>query len=107
MDAQGRIFNRNWEAYDHGSVTFFPRNMTPMQLHWGMRATWQKVYSWRNIWKRIMTKPRVRPFFYLPINIGFARWARVIRSEKLWPPPQASMNQESVTTEQHGISPPE
>jgi len=87
MEAQGRIFNRNWEAYDHGSVTFFPRNMTPEELHWGMRSVWRKVYSWRNIWKRIMTKPRVRPFFYLPVNIGFARWARVIRSKKLWPPP--------------------
>ena len=89
MESQGRIFNRNWEAYDHGSVTFFPRNMTPAELHWGMRSTWKKVYSWRNIWKRIMTKPRVRPFFYLPVNIGFARWARVIRSKKLWPPPRA------------------
>jgi radical SAM superfamily enzyme YgiQ (UPF0313 family) len=89
MDAQGRIFSRNWSDYDHGAVTFFPKNMTPVELHWGMRSAWKKVYSWRNIWKRIMTKPRVRPFFYLPINIGFARWARVIRSKKLWPPPKA------------------
>jgi radical SAM superfamily enzyme YgiQ (UPF0313 family) len=88
MDSEGRIFSRNWGDYDHGSVTFFPRRMTPEQLHWGMRSTWKKVYSWRGIWQRIMTKPRVRLFFYLPVNIGFHRCTRLICSEKLWPPPE-------------------
>jgi radical SAM superfamily enzyme YgiQ (UPF0313 family) len=87
MDSEGRIFSRDWRDYDHGSVTFFPRKMTPGELHWGMRSTWRKVYSWRSIWQRIMTKPRVRPFFYLPINIGFHRCTRLICSKKLWPPP--------------------
>jgi radical SAM superfamily enzyme YgiQ (UPF0313 family) len=87
MDSEGRIFSRNWGDYDHGSVTFLPRNMTPGQLHRGMRSTWKTIYSWRNIWHRIMTKPRVRPFFYLPVNIGFRRCTRLICSEKLWPPP--------------------
>ena len=87
MNSQDRIFSRNWSDYDHGSVTFFPKNMSPEQLHWGMRSTWRKIYSWRNIWKRIMAKPRVRPFFYLPVNVGFRRWTRLICSEKLWLPP--------------------
>jgi radical SAM superfamily enzyme YgiQ (UPF0313 family) len=88
MDSQGRIFSRNWSDYDHGSVTFSPKNMSPEQLHWGMRSTWRKIYSWRSIWQRIMTKPRIRPFFYLPVNIGFRRWSRLICSERLWPPPE-------------------
>jgi radical SAM superfamily enzyme YgiQ (UPF0313 family) len=90
MDSQGRIFSRNWSDYDHGSVTFFPKNMTPAELHWGMRSAWRKIYSWRSIWKRIMTKPRVRSFFYLPVNNGFRRCTRLICSEKLWPPPHPS-----------------
>jgi radical SAM superfamily enzyme YgiQ (UPF0313 family) len=90
MESQGRIFNRNWGDYDHGSVTFFPKNMTPEQLHEGMRSTWRKIYSWRSVWKRTMAKPRLRPFFYLPVNVGFRRWTRLICSEKLWPPPQHS-----------------
>ena len=90
MDSQGRIFSRNWSDYDHGSVTFFPKNMTPAELHWGMRSAWKKIYSWRSIWKRIMTKPRVRSFFYLPVNNGFRRCTRLICSEKLWPPPHPS-----------------
>jgi radical SAM superfamily enzyme YgiQ (UPF0313 family) len=87
LDSEGRIFSRNWGDYDHGSVTFFPRKMTPGQLHWGMRSAWRKIYSWPGIWRRIMTKPRVRPFFYLPVNIGFHRCTRLICSRKLWPPP--------------------
>ena len=90
MDSEGRIFSRNWSDYDHGSVTFFPKNMTPAELHWGMRSAWRKIYSWRSIWERIMTKPRVRSFFYLPVNIGFRRCTRLICSEKLWSPPHPS-----------------
>ena len=87
MDSQNRILSRNWFDYDHGTVTFIPKNMTPKQLHWGMRSVWKRLYSWRGIWSRIMTKPRVRPFFYLPVNLGFHKCTRMIRSEKLWPEP--------------------
>ncbi len=88
MDSQGRIFSRNWNDYDHGSVTFFPKNMTPAELHRGMRSAWRKIYSWRGIWQRIMTRPRIRSFFYLPVNIGFRRCTSLLCSEKLWPPPK-------------------
>jgi radical SAM superfamily enzyme YgiQ (UPF0313 family) len=93
MDSQRRIFSRDWRDYDHGSVTFFPKNMTPEQLHRGMRSAWRKIYSWRSIWQRIMTKPRVRPFFYLPVNIGFHRCTRLICSAKLWPPPKPAQHE--------------
>lgn len=88
MDFQKRIFNRNWCDYDQGSVTFIPKNLTPGQLHWGMRSIWKRVYSWRGIWHRIMTKPRIRSFFYLPVNLGFHQCTHLICSEKLWPEPK-------------------
>ena len=88
MVSQNRIFSWNWRDYDHGTVTFFPKNMTPRQLHLGMRHTWKRIYSWRSIWHRILTKPRVRPFFYLPVNMGFRRAVRLICSEKEWPAPE-------------------
>jgi len=88
MNSQNRIFSHNWLDYDHGTVTFIPKNMTPRQLHRGMRLVWKRVYSWRGIWSRIMTKPRVRPFFYLPVNLGFHKCTRMICSEKLWPEPK-------------------
>ena len=89
MESQGRILSRNWRNYDHGSVTFRPLQMTPQELHWGMRAAWRRMYSWQSIWRRIMTKPRVRPFFYLPLNIGFRQSTRLLCSTKLWPPPDS------------------
>jgi radical SAM superfamily enzyme YgiQ (UPF0313 family) len=88
MSSENRIFSRNWLDYDQGTVTFFPKNMTPGELHRGMRSAWRRVYSWRGIWRRIMTKPRVRSFFYLPVNLGFSRCTRLICSEKLWPTPK-------------------
>lgn len=87
MDTQNRMLSHNWCDYDEGTVTFIPKNMTPRQLHSGMRSVWSRVYSWQGIWHRIMTKPRVRPFFYLPVNLGFRRCTRLICSEKLWPAP--------------------
>jgi len=88
MDSQNRIFSRNWRDYDHGTVTFYPKNMTPRQLHLGMRHTFKHIYSWRGIWHRILRKPRVRSFFYLPVNMGFRKCTRLICSEKLWPVPE-------------------
>jgi radical SAM superfamily enzyme YgiQ (UPF0313 family) len=90
MDSQNRIFSRNWRDYDHGTVTFYPKNMTPRQLHLGMRNTFKHIYSWRSIWHRILKKPRVRSFFYLPVNMGFRKCTRLICSEKLWPVPEDS-----------------
>ena len=91
MEAEGRISSHNWRDYDHGTVTFYPRNMTPRQLHLGMRHTWNRIYSWRGIWHRIIKKPRIRPFFYLPVNMGFRKSARLISSEKPWPVPEDSV----------------
>ena len=87
MSAQNRMISHDWRDYDEGTVTFIPKNMTPRQLHWGMRSVWSRVYSWQGIWHRIMTQPRVRPFFYLPMNLGFHRCTRLICSEKFWPAP--------------------
>jgi radical SAM superfamily enzyme YgiQ (UPF0313 family) len=87
MNSQNRIFSHNWRDYDEGTVTFIPKNMTPRELHAGMRSVWRRIYSWQGIWHRIMTKPRVRPFFYLPVNLGFHRNTRLICSNKFWPAP--------------------
>jgi radical SAM superfamily enzyme YgiQ (UPF0313 family) len=87
MDTENRMIRHDWRDYDEGTVTFIPKNMTPGQLHWGMRSVWRRVYSWQGIWHRIMTRPRVRPFFYLPMNLGFHRCTRLICSEKIWPVP--------------------
>ena len=87
MISAGRIISNSWLDYDHGTVTFMPKHMTPRELHLGMRSVWKRVYSCRGIWQRIMRGPKVRSFFYLPMNLGFLRCTRLICSEKLWPAP--------------------
>jgi radical SAM superfamily enzyme YgiQ (UPF0313 family) len=87
MISAGRIISNSWLDYDHGTVTFMPKQMTPRELHFGMRSVWKRVYSLKGIWHRIMLGPKVRPFFYLPMNLGFLRCTRLICAEKLWPAP--------------------
>lgn len=87
MDADKRIFSKKWRDYDHGTVTFVPKNMTPRQLHQGMRHVWKRVYSWQGIRQRILAKPRIRPFFFLPVNMGFRKCTRILSAEKVWPTP--------------------
>jgi radical SAM superfamily enzyme YgiQ (UPF0313 family) len=69
MKSENRIFSFNWFDYDQGTGTFFLKNMRPGQLHQGMRSMWKRIYSWRGIWRRIIARPRVRSFFYLPGNL--------------------------------------
>jgi radical SAM superfamily enzyme YgiQ (UPF0313 family) len=88
MDKAGRIFSKNWRDYDHGTVTFTPANMTPEELHEGMRHVWQRVYSWKGIRQRILRKPRVRPFFFLPVNLGFRKCTKILSSDRVWPVPR-------------------
>ncbi len=88
MTSQGRIFSHDWGDYDHGTVTVFPKQLTPEQLHRAMRRAWKRIYSWKGIWRRVMSKPRVRAFFYLPVNLGFHKCTRLICSERLWPQPR-------------------
>jgi radical SAM superfamily enzyme YgiQ (UPF0313 family) len=87
MAEQRRILSWDWGDYDHGTVTFAPKNMSPVELHRGMRQAWKRIYSWPNIARRILTGTKVRPFFYLPVNLGFWRCSRLVRSQKLWPEP--------------------
>lgn len=101
MSHQNRIFSHDWRDYDEGTVTFFPKNMAPQQLHLGMRSVWNRVYSWHGIRHRIMSKPRVRPFFYLPMNLGFHRAIRLICSEKLWPTPHPKTHFETGRKDLH------
>ncbi|MFC1885047.1 B12-binding domain-containing radical SAM protein, partial [Thermodesulfobacteriota bacterium] len=97
MASENRIFSHDWRDYDHGTVTFFPELMTPEQLHMGMRGVWKRIYSWKGIYRRIIKKPRIRPFFFLPMNLGFHKCTRLICSEKLWPCPREEFSEKAIT----------
>ncbi|MBN2159339.1 MAG: B12-binding domain-containing radical SAM protein [Spirochaetes bacterium] len=53
LEEEGRILSRDWKFYTGSTVQFIPKTMTPEQLQNGYYYTIQKVYSYKNIWKRL------------------------------------------------------
>lgn len=71
LDQEGRIFCRDWEKYDSLNAVYHPVLMSVEELEQGMRKVWKEVFSLNSIYKRILTRPRVHPLFYLGMNWQF------------------------------------
>jgi len=70
----GRLLHEKWEYYDHHTVVFRPKNMTPLELQIGKikaKTAFNKIFS---IAERIMGNLRM-PFLYLATNIGYRKIA--------------------------------
>lgn len=74
LDAEGRIFHRDWSLYDGQHVVFQPAGMTPLQLAEGHERAWKQVYSLRNTVRRLW---RARNFQFLAFtaNLGYRFYA--------------------------------
>jgi radical SAM superfamily enzyme YgiQ (UPF0313 family) len=76
MDAQGRIFDKDWSLYDFGHIVFEPKHMSPRMLKAGTDWVQSHFYSRKSISRRLW-----RAFGYLPpwlvlkavapLNIGY------------------------------------
>ena len=75
LDREGRILTRNWELYDGQHVVFEPTKMTVEDLEKGNQATWNKVYSYRAIARRMRSTPISRAL-YLGANLGYRYYAK-------------------------------
>ena len=70
----GRLLHEKWEYYDHHTVVFQPKNMTPLELQIGKikaKTDFSKILS---IVERIMGNLRM-PGFYIVTNLGYRRLA--------------------------------
>lgn len=82
MEAEGRIFDRDWSHYDFGHVVFQPEHMSPNTLRAGRDWVSAQFYSRRRVLKRIG-----RAFTFLragtvlsaqaPLNLGYRQRCRV------------------------------
>ncbi|MCC6214673.1 MAG: B12-binding domain-containing radical SAM protein [Polyangiaceae bacterium] len=45
LDAEGRIFTKDWELYDVQHVVYRPRKLTPWQLYWRTMACYPRFYA--------------------------------------------------------------
>ncbi|MEX2491613.1 MAG: radical SAM protein [Nitrospirales bacterium] len=62
LNAEGRIFDRDWAKYDGKHVVFHPRRMTAAQLQEGFFWANHELYSWPSIWQRLShTSQRLIP----------------------------------------------
>ncbi len=70
----GRLLHEKWEYYDHHTVVFQPKNMTPLELQIGKIKTktdFSKIFS---IAERIVGNLRM-PVLYLAANMGYRKIA--------------------------------
>jgi radical SAM superfamily enzyme YgiQ (UPF0313 family) len=58
---QGRIISHDWSHYDHHTVVFQPKNMTPQELAEGFRYCQNEFYSFSSILRHIPFLFRVSP----------------------------------------------
>lgn len=52
MEKEGRILHKDWSRYDTGHVVFQPKRMTAQQLREGYEYAYDRLFSWRSIWRR-------------------------------------------------------
>jgi radical SAM superfamily enzyme YgiQ (UPF0313 family) len=74
LKAAGRLLHEKWEYYDHHTVVFQPKNMTPLELQIGKikaKTDFSKVFS---ILERILGNLRM-PGFYIVTNLGYRKLA--------------------------------
>ncbi len=69
---EGRILTENWKYYDHNSVVFKPKNMTPQELLEGHLWARKHFYSFGSIAKRF-TGTLSHPLLYTAMNFGYRK----------------------------------
>jgi radical SAM superfamily enzyme YgiQ (UPF0313 family) len=74
MEAEHRIFDRDWSHYDGGHVVFAPRGTTPEKLEQGLKAALRHSYSRLGILRRLFGLSTRLPLM-LALNLAFRRRA--------------------------------
>ena len=87
---QGRIISHDWSHYDHHTVVFQPKNMTPQELAEGHRYVQSEFYSFSSILRHIPSLLRVSPInlrralLFLLLNIAGKSVAKCIDTSLDW-----------------------
>lgn len=74
--AEGRLLTENWKYYDHGTVVYKPKNMTPHELAEGCYYVKKEFHSFSSILRHIPYLLRVSPInlkrvtFLLLLNLA-------------------------------------
>ena len=74
LEAENRIFEKNWAMYDVEHCVFTPKKMTVEELEKGTAWAWRETYSMKNIFKRLAPFTH-SPWISLPLNIAYRKYA--------------------------------
>ncbi len=74
LEAEGRIFERDWSMYDVEHVVFRPKQMSVEQLERGTAWAWRETYAWKNVAARLAPFNR-SPWLSFPVNMGYKGYA--------------------------------
>jgi len=73
LQREGRILHTNWAYYDHTTVCYQPKNMSPEELAEGYIDFRRKFLSAASIAKRLPAHWRTMPLLYLAVNVALRR----------------------------------
>ena len=65
LEAENRIFEKNWAMYDVEHCVFTPKKMTVEELEKGTAWAWRETYSMKNIFKDWLHSLIVLGYHYL------------------------------------------
>ena len=76
LNNEHRLTTTNWKYYDHNTVVFKPKNMTPYELQIGKINARKKLYSISSVIKRSFGN-LYNPVIYFATNYGHMKQAKV------------------------------
>jgi radical SAM superfamily enzyme YgiQ (UPF0313 family) len=76
MKEEGRLLTDDWKYYDHSTVVFQPKNMSPYELMVGKIRARKKFYSAWSILRRLLGNFR-HPMSYMAMNWGHVKAVKV------------------------------
>ncbi len=99
---QGRIISHDWSHYDHHTVVFQPKNMTPQELAEGHHYVQSEFYSFSSILRHIPSLLRVSPInlgrvmLFLLVNIAGKGVVRYIDTALDWADNNEKWNSQDI-----------
>jgi radical SAM superfamily enzyme YgiQ (UPF0313 family) len=76
MKEEGRLLTDDWKYYDHSTVVFQPKNMTPVELMVGKIRAGKKFYGAWSTFRRLLGNLR-HPAIYMAMNRGHIEAVKV------------------------------
>ncbi len=76
LKKEGRLTTNDWKYYDHNTVVFKPKNMSPYELQMGKVNARKKFYTIPSVIKR-MSGNLYSPLLYLATNHGHMKQVKV------------------------------